>query len=137
MIHIRFGTDGWRAIIGEEFTFANVRRVADALGQVLPQRSSVVIGYDYRFLSDSFALEAGAVLASQKHRVTLLSHATTTPALSFAVRALRAKAGVMISASHNPALFNGVKIKLYPGHSADPEFTRQVEDAVRPEVPHA
>jgi phosphomannomutase len=137
MSHLAFGTDGWRALIAEDFTFANVRRVADALGQALPERSLIVVGYDHRFHSESFAKEAAAVLAAQKHRVTLHQHATTTPALSFSVRTLRAKAGVMITASHNPPLFNGFKVKLAPGCSADPAFTKQIEDTLKTDVPHA
>src|SRR5688572_7760885 len=131
---LTFGTDGWRSLIAKDYTFANVRRVADALGRILPERSHIVVGYDHRFLSEDFGREAGAALAAQKHRITLLSHATTTPALSFSLRKLRCAAGVMITASHNPALYNGFKVKLPPGCSADPEFTRRLEQSIESET---
>jgi phosphomannomutase len=134
---IEFGTDGWRAVMAEEFTLPNVRRVAEALGRILPKRSTVVIGYDHRFFSDKFAVEAGAVLAAQKHKITMIDRPTTTPALSFAVRTLRTKAGVMITASHNPPIFNGFKVKLPPGCSADPLFTKQLEEAIQTDVPYS
>jgi len=135
MTDIAFGTDGWRALIAEGFTFANVRRVAEALGRVLPQKSHVVVGYDHRFHSESFAQVAGAVLAAQKHKITMTAAAVTTPALSFSVRTLRAEAGVMITASHNPPLFNGFKVKSAAGSSADPSFTSQITDTLQDEVP--
>lgn len=134
---LSFGTDGWRGLIAEDFTFVNVRRMAEALGQVLPQRSLVAVGYDHRFHSDGFARETAAVLAAQKHRIVWFNGATTTPALSWTVRHLKARAGVMITASHNPAVFNGFKVKVAPGCSADPSFTRQIEEALRPETPFA
>ncbi|MGQ0644934.1 MAG: phosphoglucomutase/phosphomannomutase family protein [Elusimicrobiota bacterium] len=132
---IVFGTDGWRSVIGDGFTFPNVRRVAEALGRVLLPKSHVVVGYDYRFHSENFARAAGAVLAAQKHKVTLLSGATTSPGLSFSVRSLKARAGVMITARHNPPLFNGFKVKAAAGCSADPEFTRQIQETIQADVP--
>lgn len=135
MSEITFGTDGWRALIAEEFTHANVRRVAESLGRLLPEKSPIVIGYDHRFHSETFARQAAAVLASQKHKITLLSHATTSPALSFSVRQLRARVGVMITASHNPPLFNGFKVKAAEGCSADPEFTQMIQESLQTDVP--
>jgi len=111
-----------------------VRRVAESLGRILPRKSHVVVGYDHRFHSENFAREAGAVLASQNHKVTLLSSATTSPALSFSVRKLKSKAGVMITASHNPAHYNGFKVKVPPGCSADETLTRKIEATLSAEV---
>ena len=79
MSDIAFGTDGWRAIIGEDYTYANLRRVTEAFGRVIPEKCPVVVGYDHRFQSESFADEVGAVLADQGHKVTLFSHAKRMP----------------------------------------------------------
>jgi phosphomannomutase len=131
---LSFGTDGWRAPIARDFTFANLRRVAGALGRALPARSTVLVGWDHRFLSEDFAAQAAAVLARDGHRVTLCDGPTTSPALSYSLKKAGARAGVMITASHNPPEYNGFKIKLPPGCSADPAFTRRVESLVEPEV---
>jgi phosphomannomutase len=132
---IVFGTDGWRAVIAREYTFGNVRRVSDALGRVLKKGAKVAVGYDHRFLSEEFARHAAATLASLGHHGVLTGAACSTPALSFTVRKLKADCGVMITASHNPALYNGFKVKLPPGCSADPEFTRRIEEKVDADVP--
>lgn len=132
---IVFGTDGWRSVMGEDFTFANLRRVAESLGRTLPPRSLVVVGYDHRFHSENFAAQAAAVLAQGKHKVVVTSRATSSPALSFAVRKLKAKAGVMITASHNPPSFNGFKIKSAQGSSASPELTLAVQNGLADAVP--
>ncbi len=132
---IVFGTDGWRAVIAREYTFANVRRVADALSRVLKHNSKVSVGYDHRFLSEEFARHAAAVLVAGGHKVSLAPSPVSTPALSFSLKKLKADAGVMITASHNPPLYNGFKVKLPPGCSADPEFTKRIEDMVDNDVP--
>ncbi|HOW27897.1 MAG TPA: phosphoglucomutase/phosphomannomutase family protein [Elusimicrobiota bacterium] len=132
---IQFGTDGWRSLIAEDYTFRNVRRLADALGRQLPPRSKIVVGYDHRFLSNRFAETTARVLTAAGHNVIVTPKATTSPALSFSVRHLRARAGVMITASHNPPLYNGFKVKSSKGSSADPEFTRQLESNISDEVP--
>jgi len=134
---IRFGTDGWRAILGDEFTYANVRRVARAHAEVLKERNlrSVVVGYDHRFASESFASEVGSVLADEGLEVTLSESACTTPMVSFGVRYLNFDSGVMITASHNPPHYNGYKIKESFGGSATPEFIREVESRIAPESP--
>ena len=134
MDQLVFGTDGWRDIIADKFTFANVRRVSEALGRVLPEKSTVVVGYDHRFHSEEFAKQAAAILADQKHKIILLTNPTSTPAVSFSVKKHKAKVGVMITASHNPPLFNGFKIKVHPGCSADPEFTQRVQDNIQDEI---
>jgi phosphomannomutase len=127
---IVFGTDGWRALIARDYTFANVRRVSAALARAVKPGSKIVVGYDHRFLSEDFARHAAAVLSAAGHKVQLASAAMSTPALSFSLRKFKTDAGVMITASHNPAHYNGFKVKLPPGCSADPSFTKRVEELV-------
>ena len=135
---VKFGTDGWRARTAETFTFPNVRRVAYGLGMVLRRQkksSKVFVGYDTRFLSDKFAKAASEVLSSLGHRVTLSSRILPTPALSLAVAKKKADVGVMITASHNNASYNGFKVKLPPGVSAPTEFTKLVEKYIPQVLP--
>src|SRR4029079_15426260 len=123
---IRFGTDGWRAVIAEDFTFANVERVAQATADFWKQdpaggtERTAIVGYDRRFLSEPFAVRAAEVLVGNGFTVVLTDQPTTTPAVSLAVKASKAVGGVMITASHNPPIFNGFKIKAHFGGSADP-----------------
>ena len=161
---IKFGTDGWRAIIAREFTFANLERVSQAyadylnnsveepllsqlvaVGQVSREEADtkifrgvknkvvggesglVVIGYDRRFLSEQFAQRAAEVMVGNGFRIALFPEAAPTPLISWAVRELRAKGGIVLTASHNPADFNGFKIKAPWGGSAAPETTAAVE----------
>jgi phosphomannomutase len=130
---IRFGTDGWRAIIAQEFTFANVERVSQAYAAYLSEQATssganlVVVGYDRRFLSDKFARRACEVLVGNDLRIALFPHDVPTPLISWAVKVLQAIGGVVITASHNPFDFNGFKIKAAWGGSATPETTLQVE----------
>jgi phosphomannomutase len=132
---IRFGTDGWRAVIAEDFTFANVERVAQATaefwsapsGNPRPDAPTVVIGYDRRFLSEQFAARTAEVMAGNGFQVVLTSRPTPTPAVSWAVKTMGAVGGVMITASHNPAVFNGFKLKASYGGSADAETSQGVE----------
>jgi len=137
MEDIRFGTDGWRGRLASEFTFRNVRRAADALARALPPRSRVAVGGDHRFLSMEFARAVAGVLAARGHRPFLADGPTTSPALSFSLKGLRAAAGVMITASHNPPTDNGFKIKVPPGRSAPPAWTARLEAALTPEDPPA
>ncbi len=130
---IKFGTDGWRAVIGREYTFANLERVAQAYADYLLQSNPsprVVIGYDRRFLSELFAARAAEVLAGNGAHVSLFDEAGPTPLISWAVKELKADGGVVITASHNPADFNGFKIKAPWGGSAAPDTTRAVEELV-------
>jgi phosphomannomutase len=128
---IRFGTDGWRAPIAEEFTFANLERVAQAYADYLLSKDTgaplVVVGYDRRFLSERFALRASEILEGNGFRVQLFNEAVPTPLVSWAVREQGAAGGVVITASHNPPEFNGFKIKADFGGSAPPEITAAVE----------
>ena len=135
---IRFGTDGWRAVISDDFTFENVRHVSQAVADWLSEQtdragspgspdSSVVVGFDTRFLSDRYAMEVARVLAGNGIRVHLTQADCPTPALSFAVRDLEADFGVMLTASHNPPRYNGIKLKAPFGGSALPATTKQIE----------
>ncbi|MFQ6014093.1 MAG: phosphoglucomutase/phosphomannomutase family protein [Anaerolineae bacterium] len=128
---IKFGTDGWRAVISDEFTFANVRHVAQAIADFLLEegggRTGVVVGFDTRFLSDRYAIEVARVLAGNGIAVHLSKADCPTAALSYAVKALDAAGGVMITASHNPPRYNGIKCKAYYGGPAMPEMTKQME----------
>jgi len=133
MQDIRFGTDGWRAVIADDYTFDNVRVVAQATADYLKRHnltSKVVVGYDTRFLSGSFAGAVAEVMAANDIPVALTSSFVPTPALSFAVRELQAGGGVMITASHNPARWNGFKVKSNLGGTASPEATAEIEQAI-------
>jgi phosphomannomutase len=133
MAPIKFGTDGWRAVIAEDFTFANVARVAQATADfwaahpVAGTEKKVIIGYDRRFLSDQFARRAAEVFCGNGFQTVLTAQPTPTPAVSFAVKAQRAVGGVMITASHNPPAFNGFKLKAHFGGSAEPSMCQGVE----------
>ncbi len=126
---IKFGTDGWRAVIGEGFTYENVRKVARAHAKVLREKNlrRVLIGYDWRFSSENFAKQVFDVLISEGFEVKLTKRACTTPMVSFGVRYMGFDNGIMITASHNPPVYNGYKIKEKFGGSATPEFIREVE----------
>jgi alpha-D-glucose phosphate-specific phosphoglucomutase len=128
---IRFGTSGWRAVIAEEFTVANVRRVAAAVAFHLAgtgaARKGVFIGYDTRFLSDRFAREAAAVLAQRGVPVALSPAPVPTPAVAFAIVSGRRAGGLNITASHNPPEYNGLKFSTADGAPALPEITRAIE----------
>src|SRR5579859_7396995 len=138
-MNIKFGTDGWRAVIAEGFTFANVARVAQATAdywksEVQNPKSKVfgyelkaIVGFDRRFFSERFAQTSAEILAGNGFQVILTSEPTPTPSVSFAVRAQRAVGGVMITASHNPPIFNGFKLKSFYGGSSDPETCQAVE----------
>ncbi len=129
---IHFGTDGWRAVISDEFTFENVRKVAQAiadcmLAQPFSARPTCVVGFDTRFLSDRYAIEVARVLAGNGIRVLLGKADAPTPVVSHAIVAHRADGGVMVTASHNPPRYNGLKLKAAYGGSAHPHTCRRVE----------
>jgi phosphomannomutase len=132
-MNIKFGTDGWRAVIAEDFTFANVARVAQATADywsanpVAGTGKKVIVGYDRRFLSDEFARCTAEVLAGNGFAVVLTPEPTPTPSVSFAVKQLHAVGGVMITASHNPPTFNGFKLKSHYGGSSDSETCKAIE----------
>ncbi len=130
---IQFGTDGWRAVISEEFTFDNVRTVAQAIAEQIiadapPEATpTAVVGFDTRFLSDRYAITVSNVLAANGLAVYLSKADCPTPALSYAITQHNAHGGVMITASHNPPRYNGIKVKAAFGGSALPATMKQIE----------
>ena len=133
---IRFGTDGWRAVISDSFTFDNVRLVAQAIADMFRadhngSEITFVVGYDTRFLSDRYAKTVAGVLAANGIRVLLTERFAATPAVSYAIVDQQAAGGVMITASHNPPRYNGIKLKAAYGGSASPDDSRRVEKVLR------
>jgi phosphomannomutase len=138
---INFGTDGWRAVISESFTFHNLRMVTQAIADAVasegwlngleilpkPDPKKMIVGFDTRFLSDRYAREASRVLAANGFKVMLCQADAPTPVISHAVKSMNAIGGIMITASHNAPRYNGVKLKAAYGGSALPELCRKVE----------
>jgi phosphomannomutase len=131
MSSIKFGTDGWRGIIAEDFTFANARVVAQAIARYVVRcedaRKGVVIGYDHRFASDEIAAATAEVVSATGTPVFLTDKPCPTPAVSLLVRQRGAAGGLMITASHNPYQWNGIKYKASYGSSALPSIVAQIE----------
>ena len=131
MTDIKFGTDGWRGIIADDFTFENVRRVAGAIASYVlkhedPTRG-IIIGYDTRFASDRAARAVAEVIAGAGIPVRLSNDYLPTPTVSFNVKKLGAAGGVMVTSSHNPWNWNGVKFKAKFGGSATPAIMKMIE----------
>ncbi len=128
---IKFGTDGWRGIIAQDFTFDNVRFCAQGVADYLKQsglaKQGLIIGYDTRFASEDFAAAAAEVVAGNGIKVYLCSGAAPTPVISFGVLAKKAGGAIIITASHNPGIWNGFKYKDEHGSSAPDEVTAQIE----------
>ncbi len=129
---IKFGTDGWRAVISDTFTFNNLRLVAQAIADMILESDGndgleVVIGYDTRFLSDRYAAEVARVMAANGIVAWLTRTDTPTPAVSYSVVHKKAAAGIVITASHNAPRYNGIKLKSSFGGAASPEQGRLVE----------
>ncbi len=137
MTDIHFGTDGWRGVIADEVTFSSVRLVARAIARCVLVGASgeeaphILIGYDTRFLSREFAQAAAGVMAGEGVQVSLAESFAPTPALSYAVVRLGATGGVVITASHNPPLYSGVKLKTAFGGSAPATFTQAIEEEIQ------
>ena len=133
-VSIKFGTDGWRAVIAEDYTFTNLERVAQATAEWLTADYGpdphAVVGHDARFLSPQFAERTAQVLADAGVEVTIADGMVPTPAVSWATQALDADAGIVITASHNPPEYNGYKLKADFGGPAPPSMVEQVEQAV-------
>jgi len=130
-IAIKFGTDGWRGVIAEDFTDENIRKVAHAIARYVVRAekpgAGVVVGYDTRFASERFARVAAETVAATGTPVWLATDACPTPAVSLLVRQRSAAGGIQITASHNPSRWNGVKFKASYGSSASPAIVSQVE----------
>lgn len=131
MKRIIFGTDGWRGVIAQEFTFDNVKVVAQAIADYLKTKGLdqkvLIVGYDTRFLSDMFARSLAEVVASNDIQVRLASKPAPTPIVSFTVKNRNAGGGVVITASHNPSMYNGIKFKPEYGGSALTQITKEIE----------
>src|SRR5688500_2222812 len=131
---IIFGTDGWRGIIADDFTFENVALVAKAAAQFYKKQANadrgIVVGYDSRFLSDKFAALTAQVLASEGMTVYLSDGISTTPQVSLAAKKKRLAGGVVITASHNPAEYNGFKLKAGYGGPSAPSDIAKVQKGV-------
>jgi alpha-D-glucose phosphate-specific phosphoglucomutase len=135
MAAIKFGTDGWRGIIAEDFTFANAKLVAEAIARYVVRsedaRKGIIVGYDHRYVSDSVARRVAEVFSSTGTPVWLTDRACPTPAVSYLVRERVAAGGVVVTASHNPYCWNGIKYKASYGSSALPSIVAQIEDELR------
>src|SRR5579863_1886823 len=138
---IKFGTDGWRGVIADDFTFANVRTAAEAIAAYVHAKEDpakgLCIGYDTRFGSRAFAGACAEVVAATGIPVLLANDITPTPALSYGVRELHAAGGIMITSSHNPAQWNGVKYKAWYGGSGKPSIIAEIESFLGQSVPRA
>ncbi len=131
---IKFGTDGWRGIIADDFTFENVRRVAGGIAAYVLRHEDVahgvIIGYDTRFLSQHVARIVAEVIAGAGIPVQITSDSAPTPAISLAVKSQGAAGGVVVTSSHNPWNWNGVKFKARFGGSATPAIMKVIEEEV-------
>ena len=132
---IKFGTDGWRGVIADDFTFANIAKVALATANFYLRhkkiKNGIVIGYDSRFLSREFAEKVAEVLGNRGIKVILSDKISSTPMVSLLTKKLNAAGGVVITASHNPAMYNGFKIKGDFGGPAFPETIEKVEKELK------
>jgi alpha-D-glucose phosphate-specific phosphoglucomutase len=131
MSSLKFGTDGWRGVIAEDFTFANARIVAHAIARYVVRgedaRKGVIIGYDHRYAADRVAAAVAEVLSAAGTPVWLADKPCPTPAISCLVRQRKAAGGIVITASHNPYRWNGIKYKASYGSSALPSIVAQIE----------
>ena len=136
---VKFGTDGWRGVIADDFTFENVRVAAAAIANYVltkeDPKKGVFVAYDTRFGSPAFAAAVAEVLAGAGIPVQLADRITPTPALSYAVKQLGAAGGVMITSSHNPAQWNGVKYKASYGGSGSPSIMADIESLLGKPLP--
>ncbi|MDE2767583.1 MAG: phosphoglucomutase/phosphomannomutase family protein, partial [Chloroflexota bacterium] len=131
---IKFGTDGWRAVIGGDYTFRNAGRVAQGFATFVRRNwrweNGIVVGYDRRFGSERFAAHVASVLAGNSIPVHLVNAPCPTPVAAFSTADLRAAGAVMITASHNPPADNGFKVRTATGAAVDPNALALIEDAV-------
>ena len=138
---VKFGTDGWRGVIADDFTYSNVRVAAAAIANYVlhheDARKGVCVGFDTRFASPQFAQVVADVLAGAGIPVQLAQDVTPTPALSYGVRHRGAAGGIMITSSHNPAQWNGVKYKASYGGSGSPGIIKQIEQYLGADLPSA
>jgi len=130
---IKFGTSGWRSIVADEFTVANIRRAVAGIAAYVktqPEPHRVLVGRDPRFLGESFVDIAARVLAAAGVKPIVIPDAAPTPAISYAVRTLKTSGAINFTASHNPPEYNGIKFSTHDGCPALPEVTKQIEAAI-------
>ncbi len=130
---IKFGTSGWRAIVADEFTVANIRLAVGGIAayvKILPEPHRMLVGRDPRFLGESFVAEAARVLAGAGVTPIVIPEAAPTPAIAYAVRTLKTSGSINFTASHNPPEYNGIKYSTPDGAPALPEATKQIEAAI-------
>jgi phosphomannomutase len=133
---ITFGTDGWRAVIAEDYTYDNVRRCAQGFASYLRENKKggrgIVVGYDTRFSGELFAAAAAEVLASNGIKAYLCDRPTPTPVISYTILALQADGAINLTASHNPATWNGFKVRSEYAGAIDPEGLLAIEARIPP-----
>ena len=130
---IKFGTSGWRSIVADEFTIANIRRAVAGIAAYVktqPEPHRVLVGRDPRFLGESFVDEAARILAAAGVTPIVIPDAAPTPAISYAVRQLKTSGAINFTASHNPPEYNGIKFSTHDGAPALPDVTKQIEAAI-------
>lgn len=134
-MNIRFGTSGWRAIIADDFTFENVRRVTEAICQYLQENGGtnqkLIVGHDSRFMGERFCEVAAEIAKTKGFKVLLCDHPTPTPTISHAIRSEKAAGGINFTASHNPPEYQGIKFSTSDGAPALPEITKQIEELIK------
>lgn len=141
MAEIKFGTDGWRAVISEDFTFENVRIVAQAISDFLKdeykkeKKIKTIVGYDTRFMSEKYAEIVSKNFVTNGIDVTLTDRPSPTPAVAYAIKEKKLNGGVMITASHNPPYYNGIKYKAFYAGSADPGIVAKIEKRLHKSEP--
>src|SRR6266702_7989266 len=133
-LQIKFGTSGWRAVMAEEFTFANVRRAIKGIARyVISQKLSgarIIVGRDPRFLGETFCSIASEILSAHGITPLMIAEAAPTPAISYAVIHAKADGAINFTASHNPPEYNGIKFSTPDGAPALPEVTKQIEKEI-------
>ena len=131
---IKFGTSGWRAVMAEEFTFANVRRAVNGIARYVssqkPQGARVIVGHDPRFLGETFSALAAEILSAYGITALVIQESAPTPAIAYAVIHEEADGAINFTASHNPPEYNGIKFSTPDGAPALPEVTRQIEQEI-------
>jgi alpha-D-glucose phosphate-specific phosphoglucomutase len=140
---IKFGTSGWRSIVADEFTIANIRRAVAGIAAYVktqPEPHRVLVGRDPRFLGESFVDEAARILAAAGVKPIIIPDAAPTPAIAYAVQQLKISGSINFTASHNPPEYNGIKFSTHDGAPALPEVTKQIEAAIvalgeNPQIP--
>src|SRR5438552_8809243 len=141
MTQIKFGTSGWRAVIGEEFTFANLRRMVTGIARYVrsqkPNVARILVGRDPRFLGEMLTPMAAGILASYGIQALLITEAAPTPAIAHAIMRLHADGAINFTASHNPPEYSGIKFSTADGAPALPEVTGKIEDEIAQLKPEA